>query len=85
MKQVYIYKADLHCLSCGDKIKDNIPVPKDFSTIDSDDYPFLVENGESDIPQYCGTCGIFLENPLTSDGYTYVQKSNNEGWKEFYK
>lgn len=28
--------------------------------------------GEADMPQHCDGCGVFLENPLTSDGYGSV-------------
>ena len=43
---------------------------------DSDTFPqgpCEESNGESDTPQHCAGCGCFLENPLTPDGYAYVQ------------
>ena len=60
------------------------PKPKGFDpsneyTWDSDDYPkgpYPVE--ESDIPQHCGTCGIFLENPLTDYGEEEFKESFSE-------
>jgi hypothetical protein len=34
--------------------------------------------GESDCPQHCGTCGVYLENPLTKDGIAYVLEAIEE-------
>lgn len=50
--------------------------PKHETLYDSDDYPkgpFLDGGGESDYPQHCDGCGVFLENPLTDIGYSYVR------------
>ena len=46
-------------------------------TGDSNDYPqgpIADGGGEADCPQHCGSCGVFLENPLTTDGMAYVRK-----------
>jgi len=60
---------------------------------DSDDYPQKdTSSGEADTPQHCADCGTFLENPLTDDGYRYVQEKLNEQgsastlqtWANFY-
>lgn len=34
--------------------------------------PFADGGGESDSPQHCADCGLFLENDLTEDGLAYV-------------
>ena len=47
-------------------------------TGDSDNFPqgpYANGGGESDTPQHCATCGLFLENPLTSNGYDYVKQA----------
>lgn len=49
------------------------------SMFDSDEYPkgpYPDGGGEADYPHHCGNrdCGVFLENPLTSDGYNYAQE-----------
>jgi hypothetical protein len=84
----YMYQADLYCEECGEKIKADLKAtcavpenPSDEATFDSDDYPkgpFPDGGGESDCPQHCGGCGVFLENPLTSDGYNYVEEAIQE-------
>ncbi len=82
---VYIYQAALHCDECGHgickdlKAKGEAPDdPKDESSYDSDDYPkgpFADGGGEADCPQHCDSCGVFLENPLTSEGAAYVEEA----------
>lgn len=45
---------------------------------DSSEYPkgpYPDGGGEADSPQHCGGCGLFLENPLTEDGWRYVRNS----------
>jgi hypothetical protein len=79
---MYIYQADVYCDSCGDKIQQALDQAKqspedwdDESSYDSDDFPkgpYDEHYQETDTPQHCGDCGIFLENPLTQDGYDYV-------------
>lgn len=79
----YIYQADLYCTDCNIKIKIKLPFPKggiplDESSYDSDNYPkgpFPNGGGKADSPQHCGSCGEFLENPLTEDGERYVIKA----------
>lgn len=78
----YIYQADVYCDDCGLEIRKQLAVsaptdPLDHHSYDSDDYPkeARVEHEESDCPQHCGKCGEFLQNPLTSDGYRYVQSA----------
>lgn len=71
---VYIYQAALLCEACGDAViaRDDAGV----NTGDSDDYPqgpYPGGGGEADTPQHCDHCHLFLENPLTGDGYNYVR------------
>ncbi len=40
--------------------------------VDGLEGPYPDGGGEADCPQHCAACGIPLENPLTSDGVTYV-------------
>src|ERR1035438_4685913 len=91
--QAYMYKAALLCKRCGElQMSDLTP------DSDSDRYPqgpYLDGGGESDSPAHCDHCGLFLENPLTSDGIAYVhelmQRANPMHpspalleWAEFY-
>jgi len=77
----YIYQADLYCASCTETIKKTLQSPTnidDENTFDSDDYPkgpYSDGGGESDCPQHCGQCNVFLENPLTDEGYEYVKQT----------
>lgn len=72
---VYIYQAALYCEDCGDAIRNSIPQPdgadlQDESTYDSDQWPkgpYPDGGGKSNSPEHCDACGLFLENPLTSD------------------
>jgi hypothetical protein len=72
---VYIYRASLICDKC---FKPDgwaqITEPNEHS--DSEQYPagpYPGGGGESDTPQYCTWCNVFLENPLTTDGEDYVR------------
>jgi hypothetical protein len=101
----YIYQADVYCVECAEHIMGNLknqgraPAnPEDEHTFDSDDYPKgPFSDQESDCPEHCASCHVFLENPLTSEGYAYVQEriaesdKNGRGnrdvieeWREFY-
>lgn len=55
----YIDDGDIYCEDCR---------PDDASG------PYADGGGEADCPQHCGACGVFLENPLTTDGYRYVRE-----------
>lgn len=82
---VYAYRAALLCEDCGPQIRNSLtsrgkapPNPSDESSYDSDDFPkgpYPNGGGESDTPQHCDSCQVFLENPLTDDGYNYVCES----------
>jgi len=81
----YTYNAADLCEPCGDRVKADPEViasrdatfpaynPDDLYSWDSDVYPKGPdEAGESDTPQHCDSCGLFLENPLTAEGVEYV-------------
>ena len=95
----YIYQAELLCESCGEKVKKDVKKPdypcdlEDETTFDSDDYPKgPFDIGESDCPEHCACCGLFLENPLTADGDDYVREYIENSpenpitqlWAEYY-
>ncbi len=79
--RAYIYQADLYCEGCGEAIKTELALPPGYdpeneSSYDSDDYPkgpYDGGGGEADAPQHCGRCGVFLENPLTAEGFNYIE------------
>jgi hypothetical protein len=82
---VFIYQAALSCVHCGEAqrrhldqaFKDNDAMPGEDNG-DSDRYPqgpYPNGGGEADSPQHCDACGVFLENPLTPDGYQYVDEA----------
>ena len=81
--QAYVYNAALFCEECGTQQIQNLtedrsellsrPVDKE----DSNEWPqgpYGDGGGESDTPNHCETCGVFLENPLTDDGNEYVRE-----------
>jgi len=106
----YIYRAALWCPLCAREIKRKLKRlgeapknPNDEYSYDSGDYPkgpYPDGGGESDSPEYCHGCQVFLENPLTGDGEDYVREAVLEDrearargkkanpvvgeWKEFY-
>lgn len=93
--KAWVYQASLLCEDCAHEIMGN---KRAFAGIeDSDVYPqgpYANGGGESDCPQHCDHCDVFLKNPLTSDGYVYVRKAcaedrrSGEGsfseWATFY-
>jgi hypothetical protein len=104
-KGEYIYQSDVYCESCGETLKRRLDKkgytptdPSDESSWDSDKYPKgPYYNQESDGPEHCGACGEFLENPLTTEGYQYLnqmileheedgkgQSNIIDEWKAFY-
>ena len=82
---VYIYQAALLCEACGEaerlRLINAHEVAHDIGDRDlqdSDEWPvgpYADGGGESDCPQHCDNCGLFLENPLTTDGYKYVKEA----------
>ena len=98
-----MYQAELLCSDCGEVIRANLDKkgrrpadPDDESSYDSGDYPkgpYGNGGGESDSPQHCGACGVFLENPLTQDGYRWLADTLSDPespsditreWADFY-
>jgi hypothetical protein len=90
----YIYQAALWCESCTNQIKTWGHLTE---TSDSDKYPhgpYGDGGGESDTPQHCDGCEVFLQNPLTSDGYDYIVEAIGDStvaltdtqrlWSDFY-
>ena len=91
--KLYIFEADTHCEPCTKSITATLPTPDGYDahneySWDSDAYPkgpYWSGDSYSDTPDHCGTCGLFLENPLTPDGYRYiVWESINAEWDAFY-
>jgi hypothetical protein len=82
---VYIFQAALLCESCGETERASLielgaapEDPTDETSFDSDDFPkgpMGEGGGEADCPQHCDHCGVFLENPLTTDGREYVREA----------
>jgi hypothetical protein len=95
---VYVYQAELLCGSCAREVMRSLRAqgrePTDpLLREDSDSWPvgpYVDGGGESDYPQHCGSCGVFLENPLTTEGEQYVLELSRQGripeeWREFYR
>src|ERR1035437_2794957 len=92
----YVFLADLLCGACGLTMVNACKASEIEDTGDSGDFPqgpYADGGGESDSPQHCRECSLFLENPLTGDGVEYVKASvtNNGGqspvvaqWCAFY-
>ena len=75
--EVYVYCADIYCADCGGGIKADLSGSA-LDDGDSNSYPqgpYGDGGGEADCPQHCGACSLFLENPLTPDGYNYVREA----------
>lgn len=84
-----IYCADVFCGDCTDEIEkacreDGTVArmiadgadPSDSATYDSHEYPKRCDvECESDSPSHCGSCGVFLENDLTTAGDDYVKET----------
>jgi hypothetical protein len=50
---------------------------------DSDEYPkSCYGSDESDCPEHCDGCHVFLENDLTTDGADYVRATVNEDLRD---
>jgi|SRR6266566_4480439 len=103
----YIYRAAMYCEHCAKQITIELEEEAAYGKPikhygDSEWYPqgpYPQGGGESDSPQHCDSCGVFLENPLTRDGENYVRgiahaivmcdgdagiDSVMQEWKEYY-
>lgn len=69
----YTADADTWCEDCIEK---NYPgSTADDSTVEDsegNEIRPMFDDDESDHPDHCHDCGVFLENALTSEGYRYV-------------
>lgn len=80
----FIYQADTYCDVCGERLCSSLRgthpslCPEDemdTASYDSGDFPKPYDHRreESDVPEHCAQCQIMLCNPLTQEGYRYVQ------------
>jgi hypothetical protein len=100
---VYLFQAALVCKHDGEKVRRELTRvgkapedPDDEHSYDSDDFPkgpYPDGGGESDVPEHCDICHMFLENPLTRVGMQYVLEALAAGrgdpdvlteWAAFY-
>jgi len=74
---VFIYNGALYCEVCGDKIIEELTSHGIPPGDDSESWPqgHPSGGGESDTPEHCDECRVFLENPLTSEGVGYVEEA----------
>lgn len=78
----YVYQAAFLCEPCAVtqrahldaafKENDSAPGSPDDDSGRYPQGPYPDGGGKADCPQHCDTCNVFLENPLTADGYDYV-------------
>ena len=80
--KIYIFNADLYCAPCGEAIAATLPEPTEWEREypDSNSYPIAHDSseGQSDTPDHCGNCELFLERSLTDDGMEYVRDAVTE-------
>ena len=78
MTLAYVYQAALICDDCAAKLVEGPGFAGRTPIADDSDKwpqgPYENGGGESDCPQHCDHCQEFLENPLTSDGESYVRQ-----------
>jgi hypothetical protein len=81
MAVAYVYQSDIYCEDCALDIMLDVGRTRTQAEITalreegSDAWPqgpYDDGGGEADAPQNCRSCGCFLRNPLTQDGYHYV-------------
>lgn len=75
--KAFIFDGDIYCEDCATPNMDG---------------PHADGGGETDTPQHCGECHVFLENPLTSEGVKYVRESHRDNpsdttreWMAYYE
>jgi hypothetical protein len=71
----YAYQAAMWCDDCAAAVMQELDGRGVADTGDTNDYPQGADECESDSPDHCDGCGVFLENPLTSDGWEYVRET----------
>jgi hypothetical protein len=104
--KIYMWSADLYCGPCGEAIAATLPDPdawerehpdsNSYCEIFGEPVGYDSSEGESDTPDHCGECEIFLERNLTEEGVRYVRDAIRElalgygrdeivqQWAEFY-
>lgn len=103
--RTYVFQAALRCEPCSlaqrDAIREYDRLHPDErcrhgdrreECQDSDCWPhgpYADGGGEADSPSHCDACGVFLENPLTSEGKEFIRQEQRLGswckvWREFY-
>jgi len=77
-----MFQADLFCGPCGETISATLPEPTEWEREypDSNSHPIEYDSseGESDSPDHCAKCELFLERNLTGDGIAYVIEAVEE-------
>jgi hypothetical protein len=53
--------------------------PADYTDGEGNELSPIFGSEESDTPEHCSSCGVFLENALTPDGYAYVVDTLAQG------
>ncbi len=78
---VFVFQADLLCEPCGIQKRERLVPPADPTDESSYDSSFFPKGpypaDAADSPQHCAVCEVFLENPLTDDGYAYTEEVIN--------
>jgi len=93
--EAYIYQADIYCGDCAENYRQYLSQNCTKDSGDSEQFPqgpYENGGGESDTPQHCGNCNLFLENPLTNDGEEYVIAAAKDAlggevageWQDYY-
>jgi len=91
----YDYNSKIYCDDCANAIIVDLEAQEVEDTGDSLTYPQGPNEdggGAADAPNLCGTCGEFLENPLTELGREYVRGKLRENpsndiyqhWGDYY-
>lgn len=77
MTKTYVHQGALICDGCAALITDLVTDPKqpfrmEDRPTEMPNGPYADGGGEADTPQHCEMCRVFLENPLTTNGYHYL-------------
>ena len=75
--KIYMFEASWYCRTCGEAIAATLSEPDEWEQEhpDSDSHPVAFDSseGESDTPDHCAECGLFLTRHLTEEGVRYVK------------
>jgi hypothetical protein len=92
--RVVVFRAALYCEDCGADIAARLAHVPEAERDDTDRFPLVCEEGESDTPSHCEGCGVFLRSDLTDDGREYVAERIRENprhgiagrvWRPYYE